>query len=736
MVNGSGSGSPHNREAGFKTWKNRVTRRFSWLKVGTSCAACRICKRAGMTDIWGRGKVAVSSLMHTRGYRLERHRQSQGHSLAARGGASPSAAQVRDLLNLVTSKGVAAGRHGVTGIGGRKTCSRIIRLAGESLKILDQKMLKTVRSMSLLRDARDGRLSVRFVAVVGPKKDVHRGALGSERLVGSTAKDVLKATNKIIKRFCTRYSSYPKHATEIRSLRKRIRLMTHVMVSDAASDEMLAAEMGRKVFFKGATRRNRNKLTPNCKVVVRDKAHACRRVLKRPLTKIPSIQKVISAFITGKKSPCQIIRNSSQFRAWYRSNLKKRGFRWASLRAAKHRFESYSAPLSRICRGWRPFLRTLIHIAAKRRSPAIRKCLTKLHEHDVVLLAMTADFSHICMKFLRTFDVELVDPAITEEAMTSFLAELLRMFGPSSPACFTDTSCYTFMMCQHLKIREVWILGKTKHSLGGCGSPHQHAKDSCLDIIRGAVRLCGANLKAEFPCFDLPRAFSVFNLREEGPGKYLKNHIARLALYSGCSGASLLKEYRSVMPSALAYKFSNSCTNAAAWREMVNTWELPLPNLCTVVDRYIGFCMSTSGVEQGFAKGLHSFKLSQSRSSPEYEEITLKIALDLTSRPEYLENVVRLVRRSWSRFYGVPRKPRKSSQVDGRAPKRKREPDPPSTPEKLLRHIDALEVEDWEAAHDHELAFTAKKRKTRCFEKVRVRLLANADVDGILTFLN
>ena len=77
----------------------------------------------------------------------------------------------------------------------------------EALKAMDQRFLARARAVTLLRDERKGRLMIRFLAV-GPDLEVRSGTLGQEQGHGTGAINMLKATENVLLRACTRFAFY------------------------------------------------------------------------------------------------------------------------------------------------------------------------------------------------------------------------------------------------------------------------------------------------------------------------------------------------------------------------------------------------------------------------------------------------------------------------------------------------------------------------------------------------
>ena len=78
----------------------------------------------------------------------------------------------------------------------------------EALKAMDQRFLARARAVTLLRDERKGRLMFRIRAM-GPDFEVRSGTLGQEQGHGTGAINILKATENVLLRACTRFAAPP-----------------------------------------------------------------------------------------------------------------------------------------------------------------------------------------------------------------------------------------------------------------------------------------------------------------------------------------------------------------------------------------------------------------------------------------------------------------------------------------------------------------------------------------------
>ena len=99
------------------------------------------------------------------------------------------------------------------------------------------------QSLSLMRDARAGKLMVRAV-FVNSRGESHQCLVGIARQTGTTARCIADDTETLLTRFCTlRYGQRePKLCSR---LCRRLRTYCHILTTDAASDELTAAELAR-----------------------------------------------------------------------------------------------------------------------------------------------------------------------------------------------------------------------------------------------------------------------------------------------------------------------------------------------------------------------------------------------------------------------------------------------------------------------------------------------------------
>ena len=187
----------------------------------------------------------------------------------------------------------------------------------EALKAMDQRFLARARAVTLFRDERKGRLMIRFLAV-GPDLEVRSGTFGQEQGHGTGAINILKATENVLLRACTRFATPPYRCRAQpvlnRKLYRHLRLAVTGITTDAAADEVLGAELMRSPELLSRTRA----LCPNLQHVLRDKTHASRRLSSRPYGADPYLRDVLLMFATGRTSPARMVQHSMEARRVFR----------------------------------------------------------------------------------------------------------------------------------------------------------------------------------------------------------------------------------------------------------------------------------------------------------------------------------------------------------------------------------------------------------------------------------
>ena len=152
-------------------------------------------------------------------------------------------------------------------------------LLGESLLHMKQDDVRKAETLNLFRDERQSRLHMRY-RCVNSNVTEKCGYLGQARDFAGTATGKNVATKHVFTQFCTKFADAPSHAHVEPCLDSE--LLNHMRnISEAISVDSAAVEVAAA---KDACRSSQDSYAflPNCKYLLYDCLHACRRILTRP----------------------------------------------------------------------------------------------------------------------------------------------------------------------------------------------------------------------------------------------------------------------------------------------------------------------------------------------------------------------------------------------------------------------------------------------------------------------
>jgi len=302
------------RGSGVSYWIPRSVARGSWLTSRWTAGlgvGCKCCHAAGTRSPFGAFQVKTTAALQS--INFAKHAANPKHQAAVVGYmrnasadtlSSPSLQEFRTAVDLVNAG---------TGLRTRKMRC-LIWCVAETLKAQDRKAICDSQAITLQRDERKGRLLMRYRAV-----DQHMGEfggpLGSVREFGTGAANVTYATHRIMQRMCTEMHEAPRgyrgpQLKLLPGLLQHLKLSVMCITVDSASDETLSAEIMRS----NALARSHDALTPNLRFVLRNKAHASRRIICRPRSADPYLKDVVLMFASGRGSMPQIIQHSLDIR--------------------------------------------------------------------------------------------------------------------------------------------------------------------------------------------------------------------------------------------------------------------------------------------------------------------------------------------------------------------------------------------------------------------------------------
>ena len=323
------------------TWLSCCVKKINTkqTKKYTVFAGCELCRRylldhAGAWQQWvlgdsttgrfGSYEVPLKELLQ-RGRTPSRHAKCRLHQLAVQhlqdNGAATSVSTTGPGPHLQEWEscfnGLCKGKSARDG-GGQSDKVVLMRWCiTESMLQLWRKQLGSARSLVLVRDERKGRMGLRFRACL-QDFSVIDGVFGLEELQeGKKSAHIHAATVQALKSFCTSFHSPPRNYKMQDANRLDHDLLNHLkeccemIVTDCAAAELLAQDMARGkrplAVTVGPSRigdapaddlegRHGDQATfPHVKVIGRDRAHACGRLIERPWKSDPFISTLLEA---------------------------------------------------------------------------------------------------------------------------------------------------------------------------------------------------------------------------------------------------------------------------------------------------------------------------------------------------------------------------------------------------------------------------------------------------------
>ena len=647
----------------------------SWLDEqeepwGIGCKACCSAGCAG-----GQAQYSVVTEHGLQKINFEKHAKSKGHHEAVRkyllAAVSAAAGSTSTTVAPGTSPDQAAFKDVWEGakkgepLNGQKNVSMVFCLA-EAMKSIDQKRLAQAAEIGIFRDERKGRILIRY-RVVTEDLEIWSGMLGQERDAGTGAQNLTRATEKIAKRFCSRWvgaqSDKQKQFLKTGLLRHVLDKITTLTV-DSAADELVSGEIMRTALTP-----DQKVLCPNLRNVIRDKAHSSRRLTSRPWSADDELVEVMNFFCGGRGSVARMIQHSPEIRRMFESfastgdNVLDKAV--VNFRSAQHRFESHTKPLGRTCLFLHACIRTCLQLVRTRKDSTGQKAkawVENLDEEKALLAAMMADAADSSLQLTRKMDSEEVDPATMSNDIALYLQEIQALFVHGE---VLHRFGYTTTMLETLKKPLVFQCGATTKCFGSHSGVSDALQQKCLKRLQLWVKLASAALQAEFPCFELGQAFRVFNL-ETGSSDSSKD-LQRIAHTCGLNGQALEHQWRDLMPRAKSHLQMNPLSqeykgrNRLAWQktlQQVNTNPVlkachPSGELRQALVAYFVYGGSSSGVEQAFSKNAWICYSRRNAMRPDTEEMIEKIAADSGNYDE--EQILHLAQVVWSACYGRPR---------------------------------------------------------------------------------
>ena len=589
---------------------------------------------------------------------MRKHGESDWHTKMHSGATSIQASapprEDFEAVLLAVSSGTAS-HKGVKNAQGKKF-RRIALCLANALKINTQRHIRHAESITLARDARKSRTCIRL-AVIDRDLQAFSGMLCWAPLRDSSADGILKATNQGFKTFSTRLvgGAAPKFIPECRRI---LRLKTHVTTTDAASAEVLATDMSRKRFID-------EPLTPHAKILVKDRAHGTRRLGSRPYNGVPQLYRTFARFIRAKTSPAQLIQYSPELRMLWQDVLCGCFIKVHSLRAAKHRYESWAKPAARTCILCLYVMKFVIKLLSRRQKlvTAATRFLEFVSFREWIILACQAEANDELMQLVRFNDKSEVKIEDASVRYGTYFARLHYLFGPERGA-LRDGSfvSHVIEMFSHHKV--AWQLRGRFCSLGGC-APQAVWIDEAFELMRGWVTLSLAEARAEMPDCDLALSLAVLHKPWDSEDVQPFNDFERLALLIDADAFDLYellqRAVRIIKNNRLHIDLDEKDTTLQVWQRFVKLIRHDINQhkefriFLKLLVRWRGLRFSSSsGVEQTFTRCLLFISNRMQRANWCYEECLAHIVQDGRNAPRarLLDDAVA----SWTKFsFGVAR---------------------------------------------------------------------------------
>lgn len=387
------------------------------------------------------------------------------------------------------------------GVGGRHKIRRMLWCLAEAARNADRRYLKNAESVSIIQDGRRSKLLIRFRACDHTLRP-RQGILWQTHLHNVQAHHLREGTLQGLRNFCTEFAKAPESKPNSpqpqfdKVLFKRLVQTIECFTSDAAADEQLAGELLKSTNEVPTVRDNFPALA-NLKVIARDRAHAARRITKRPWAADAELNRVMQQCVLSKKSVTNLIQYSHVFSNWFAQNTQKVSYkvtdsaRVKDLALAKQRFDSMSKPTSRLVLLHEAVLLTAQQIADTRpraeEGRIAREFLEMCSEEVLVTLALLADAADESLAHIRMLDRDHVDNAELQEMNSDFLCRITYLFGPQE-GCWQ--SGHTRFLLERLKKTIVVFVGGRAVSIGGPNCISEATKRShCVAQRLGAATL-------------------------------------------------------------------------------------------------------------------------------------------------------------------------------------------------------------------------------------------------------
>ena len=363
----------------------------------------------------------------------------------------------------------------------------------------------------------------------------------------------------------------------------------------------------------------------------------------------------VRSLLARKYSTAVHTGQSSGERIRRQARFKKSRIR--NLRAMKHRLEAISRPLGRTCLLWAPLVETSAIIANQTVGSAVsRDFVAWLNNvsgdrgETPLLAGMLADASDEGIQFIRTVDHARAQPARLHWELDFFLQKIDRAFV--GRRCVE--SGYTKHMIDTFKIPIYCQLpGGVVTTLGSEEGIAEDVIESCCRRLAIWVKNCKLAAQAEFPCFTLTKAFSVFavGIRASMPQAgstdrgctvvtdEVLQSLRRMAQAFHLSEHQFVEQYKDLEPRAVAIARERGIldNDAGVWSLLLEQLAMsrsasknhPVDVLEEGLEYWVGSGISTAGCEQDFAKTRRDIGPARQGADETTEDFIIRLVVEL-----------------------------------------------------------------------------------------------------------
>ena len=558
----------------------------------------------------------------------------------------------------------------------RKKCDKMRECLFEAICEARREFLSKAETITLLRDESKGYLVIRVMACDNRFNHMVF-ALGVRFGRPQGSHSIVDSTAEMIDEFSQPRVLLPsRKALPPLDLADRIKTKVEAVCVDTAANEMKAARLGA------------DSVTPNLKFVLRDAAHATRRMLQRPWQADPDLNDIAQTLVMGYHSICQRIQNSPDFQCLFQKKVNEvvtNPFcKTHGLGAALHRFESHSKPFGMVVMTLKALILTAEEISIVRlgqpEAADAEAFLDYLSPKRILQVAMMADAADEVLILTRAFDAEDCDLATRASCIDAFRKRVQALFNGQSPACLTTGYTKEAISLLESQMFVIKKRGKTVTSFGGQNTVTDTMKNACLGKMRVWMKLCLAVVEAEFPEFEVIHSFWVFSAVELKIGKGADDEdsdwrraLDRLALVFGLDAERVRYEFETCLPVAKRRVKTYHDAYKDAWKfavEKVKAEKSPCEALRQILYRFFGWGLSTSGIERMFASGRPMLQIRRKLKTDFQRYEALEMSAGMPQDIGQTSSTIPVAQEIWTMLHGPVKETKYKERIDTGIPQK------------------------------------------------------------------